>query len=131
MRAPAEVHMVASKPSVLPPGYLLLDEAIDRIDPGVLRDKGSDKERQDFDKYLDENMAAIIATRTVPEPIYGEGVRRKRRKTAFQRLSALCAYGKVPSALLLDDFTVRATIPTKFWLDEWLSTDMCSTGRTL
>lgn len=129
MRPPPGVQMVASKPGVLPSGYLSIDDALDRIDPGVLRDKGSDKERQEFENYLGLNIAAIVATRTVPEPIYREGARRVRRKAAFRRLVALCAYGKVPSALLLDNFTVRAGVPAKFWLDERFSIEMCATGR--
>jgi hypothetical protein len=123
--------MVARTPSVLPPGYLSLDEAIDRVDPGVLRDEGSDKERREFDKYLALNMSAILKTHTVPTSIYAEVQRRRRLRSAFERVCELCAYGRVPSALLLDDFTVRRGVPTKFWLDERLSTDMHLTGRAM
>jgi hypothetical protein len=123
--------MVASKPRVLPPGFLSLEEAMDRVDPGVLQDKGTEEERQDFDKFLAVNLSDVLKHLTVPHSIYVEGVRRVRRKTAFQRVSELCAFGRVPSALLLDDFTVRAGVPSKFWLDERFSTEMCSTGRTV
>jgi hypothetical protein len=85
------------------------DDAMDRVDPGVFRDVGTDKERQEFEAFISLDKFSIDERGTVlaSASIHEEHARRARRRTAFGRVREQCAYGKVPSALLLDDFTVR------------------------
>ncbi len=124
--------MAQRTPPVMPPGYMSLWQAIDCIDPGALQD-GTRQERQDADQFLAAvNWGAVanVETRMVPPPVYEELSRRARYRNAFQRVCELCAYGAVPSALLLDNFARRQGIPPENWLSDRLAADMRSTGRT-
>ncbi len=124
--------MVAGTPRVLPPGYMSLWQAMDCIDPGVLQE-GSSQARQDADRFLTAaNWAAVANGEALiaPGPVYEELDRRARRREAFRRVCELCAYGAVPSALLLGNFTRRQGIPPDNWLGDRLADEMRSTGRT-
>jgi hypothetical protein len=124
--------MAAAIPPGLPPGYMSVFQAMEYVDPGFLADIGTDEDRREFEKFVSMSKGQTDRDGNVlaPPAVYDEFVRRRRRREAYNRICELCAYGTVPSALLLDDFTVRAGISSIFWLNERFSAKIRETGRS-
>jgi hypothetical protein len=138
--------MVASGPPLLPSGWLSIDDALNLIAGPMFGAEWTGEEHRAAIEVHDMITKAIAKHNDRGRECFAKGKKSpkfkppslppqlknaaSRRSQAFKRLCGLCAYGVVPSALLLDDFTVTRGIPTRNWLDQRMSAEMYSTGRS-
>jgi hypothetical protein len=114
-----------SKPSIVPYGFLLIEDAIDRAGKRLLPDEWTGDERDLF-----ERVAQRWRVRNLPKKAKAEFRENlERREKACSTLRRLCAWGVVTSVIWRDDNTRGPRIPIANWYDDQKSTDMCRTGR--